>query len=125
MYCISSRLHDASHNEPFESRDKAEDILNRGGEIYAVNKYGTEELVNSVKELKEIEEEAGPFRGFIMGDRQPKQPIHYLSLSPGLKDVALKKGFPLFSAGYSFSPIEHNPFVLTPTDHDPFEEKKK
>lgn len=51
--------------------------------------------------------------------------IHYLPLTPGLKDTALRKGFPLFSAGISFSPIEHNPFVVSPVDHDPFEEKKK
>lgn len=51
--------------------------------------------------------------------------VHYLPLTPALKDVALKKGFPFFSAGISFSPIEHNPFVVSPVDHDPFEEKKK
>lgn len=106
--------HDASSNTPFESRQKAEDILNNNGEIYAVNKHGQEEQVTSVKELKELEEENGePFHSFIMGDKQPQQPIFYIDIPEKMKETVLRKGQPLFSAGhpgFSFTQVDTNPF---------------
>lgn len=120
--------HDASFNKPFESRSKAEDVLNRGGEIYAVDRNG-EHLATSVKELKELEEEGyGPFTSYILGDRQPKQPVHVLKLTPELKKKALE-GFPLFSHTPILNPVSYNPFIekdkksnykLTPIDYNPF-----
>lgn len=52
------------------------------------------------------------------------QSIHYLPLTPALKEAALSRGFPMFSAGLPvISPIQHNPFVkMTPVEHDPFKE---
>ncbi len=104
--------HDASLNEPFESRDKAVDVLKRGGEIYAVDRTG-ETLIKSVDHLKQLEAEGDKFTSYVLGDKQPQQPIHYIDLPQSLKDKALSKGFPLFSsshAGLMFVPVSHNPF---------------
>lgn len=50
------------------------------------------------------------------------QPVFYFDIPQSLKDQALKKGFPLFSAPM-FVPVDHDPFGdnkrLTPVDHQP------
>ncbi len=38
------------------------------------------------------------------------EPIHFLKLPQGLKDVAMQKGFPLFSGGFPITPVQHDPF---------------
>jgi hypothetical protein len=59
-------------------------------------------------------------------DEQGGSQVHVLPLTQGLKDTALQKGFPLFSAGvpFSFTPVQHDPFKFTPVNHDPFESQK-
>jgi len=37
------------------------------------------------------------------------QKVHYIDIPQSLKDVAMKKGFPLFSGGFMFSPVAGNP----------------
>jgi hypothetical protein len=37
------------------------------------------------------------------------QPVHYIDIPQSLKDMAMKKGFPLFSGGFMFSPVS-NPY---------------
>ena len=101
--------HDASLNEPFENRSKAENVLNKGGKIYAVSRSG-EHLVTSVKELKELEADGyGPFYQYILGDIQPKEPVHVLKLTPELKKAVSEKGFPLFTGGIPHVPPPEEP----------------
>lgn len=50
--------------------------------------------------------------------------LSYIDIPQGMKDTALKKGFPLFSAGVPLIPVDHDPWNdksrLVPVDHDPF-----
>jgi len=76
---------------------------------------------NHVKDFKTMDEARkflndpsnGVFGGKIKGNKAipPKiEPIHYIDIPQSLKDTALRKGFPLFSSGMMLSPVEHNPF---------------
>ena len=38
-----------------------------------------------------------------------KQPIHYIDIPQSLKDIAMHKGFPLFSSMHMFIPVDHEP----------------
>ncbi len=49
-----------------------------------------------------------------------KAKVNYIDLPQSVKDVALHKGFPLFSSGMMLNPIEGNPPGLTPLKHNPF-----
>lgn len=88
--------HDASINQPFESRDRAVTILTDGGEVYGV-RYGNEELVETIDDLKTAEEEDGPFDSFVMGDKQPGAPVHMLRITPEMRRAVVEQGQPLFS----------------------------
>lgn len=39
-----------------------------------------------------------------------EQPIHYIDIPQSLRDTAMRKGFPLFSGKYMFTPVSNNPF---------------
>lgn len=56
------------------------------------------------------------FNDIIFKGEPIKMKIPVLRLTPELKDVAMRRGFPLFSAGV--------PYPLIPVDHDPFKETK-
>lgn len=61
-----------------------------------------------------------------VGDKSKAfSPVYYIDIPQSLKDAAMKKGFPLFSAP-AFVPVNHDPFEqkrkLVPVDHDPFQD---
>lgn len=52
-------------------------------------------------------------------------PIHYLPLTPALRQKAMQEGFPLFSSTPTLVPVDTKPefkkkYKLTKVDHDPF-----
>jgi hypothetical protein len=43
-------------------------------------------------------------------DLIPESKVHYIDIPQSLKDTAVRKGFPLFSTGLVFTPVDHDPF---------------
>lgn len=37
-------------------------------------------------------------------------PVHYMELTPQMRDTAMRKGFPMFVGGVPVMPVDHNPF---------------
>jgi len=95
---IVAGKHDASSNEPFESRSRAVEVLKKGGEIYG-QRQGQEELIANERELRQAEKDGGKFDAFILGDVQPGTPIHTLDVPKEMQEKVKKKGFPLVSRG--------------------------
>jgi hypothetical protein len=95
-------------------------------------KFGAKVEKGEIESGNHILPEGGtitPDRMYLLSDRQKAtlkpitHPVHVLPLTPGLRDTALQKGFPLFSsshAGMTFTPIQHDPFRYTEIDGDPF-----
>jgi len=48
-----------------------------------------------------------------------KDKVPYIDIPQGLKDQAMQKGFPLFSSGYNFIPVNHNPYDVSNTPIEP------
>jgi len=80
--------HDASLNDRFESKDKARDIFDRGGEVYGVDKHGHEVLIEDKDEINDM-------KAFVLGDKQPGTKVHSIDITPAMKHEVLKKGQPI------------------------------
>lgn len=89
-------------------------ILKRpqGDGYYISYSTGSSKIFKTIEEAQEY-------------NKGKKQPIKYIDIPQGLKDVALQKGFPLFSkGGLMLSPVEHDPFekkyTIKKVDRNPF-----
>src|SRR6201999_127460 len=83
------------------------------------NNMGNEVFNAHYPTLKEAQQRAD----FL--NNVPGEPIHFLRLPQSLKDVAQRKGFPLFSSGLMLQPVIGNPHQdktwLKPVVGNPFE----
>lgn len=92
-----------------------EELANEGKQIVVERSHGQPDKFviydNNGNQLKQFtsKAEAEQFK-----KESVKVPV--FRLTPELRDVAMRKGFPLFSAGI--------PYPLVPIDHDPFKETK-
>jgi hypothetical protein len=53
----------------------------------------------------------GSWKTKAEAEKALKQKIHYIDIPQSLKDTATKKGFPLFSSGIMFVPVDHDPWA--------------
>lgn len=94
-----------------------------------LNKKG-EEVVSVYKDgVFQADMEKSEAASYISKKEKSDKPsiVHYLPLTPELKNKALKEGFPLFSSTPILTPVSHNPFdtdrkkyKLKKVDHNPF-----
>lgn len=80
--------HDASSNTEFKKPDRAVAAFERGGEVYGVDQHGHETKIEKLEDIIY----GNNWRGFIIGDHQPKAMVHYFPINDAIRHEVLHKG---------------------------------